>query len=48
MDAGGGMGRLRYKSSHWHNPLVMLAKTALARSRRYKMSCRRNLLFSLD
>jgi len=38
---------LRYKMSQWRNPLILLSKQPMRRGRRYKMSCRRNLLFWL-
>jgi hypothetical protein len=39
------MSILRYKMSQQRNPLVLLAKQTISRARRYKNSCRRNLLF---
>jgi hypothetical protein len=43
--AGGKISILRYKMSQRRNSLVLLTKQTISRARRYKNSCRRNLLF---
>jgi len=45
MGASVDVPALRYKMSQGRNPLVPQSKQAMRQGRRYKMSCRRNLLF---